>query len=63
MLVYELSGIIWSRFEKNKSYYKKIAETYKTLAIKNRWKIVDATRTKDEVHEDIMKILHGKLIK
>ena len=51
------------KFEKNKSFYKKIAETYKTLAIKKRWKIVDATRTKDEVHGDIMKILHGKLIK
>ena len=51
------------KFEKNKSFYKKIAETYKTLAIKKRWKIVDATRTKDKVHEDIMKILHGKLIK
>jgi len=51
------------KFEKNKSFYKKIAETYKTLAIKKRWKIIDATRTKDEVHEDIMKILHGKLIK
>ena len=51
------------KFEKNKSFYKKIAETYKTLAIKKRWKIVDATRTKDKVHGDIMKILHGKLIK
>ena len=51
------------KFEKNKSFYKKISETYKTLAIKKRWIIVDSTRTKDKVHEDIMKILHGKLIK
>ena len=51
------------KFEKNKIFYKKIGETYRTLAIKKRWKIVDATRTKDEVHEDIMKILQGKLIK
>ena len=51
------------KFEKNRTFYKKIAETYRNLAKKKHWTVVDATRTKDEVHEDIMKILHGKLIK
>ena len=51
------------KFEKNKVFYKKIAETYKTLARKKRWKVIDATRTQNEVHEDIMKIFHSKITK
>ena len=51
------------KFEKNKAFYKKIAETYRKLARRKNWKVVDATRTKDEVHEDIMKIFHSKITK
>ena len=51
------------KFEKNKVFYKKIGKTYRTLARKKHWKIVDATRTKDEVHGDIMKIFHDKMTK
>ena len=51
------------KFEKNKAFYKKIAETYRNLAKNKHWKVVDATKDKNEVHEDIMKIFQSKMIK
>lgn len=49
------------RFEKNTEFLKKISKTYKTLAKKFGWKVIDASQTKDQVHQDIMKILSSKL--
>ena len=49
------------RFEKNKDFSNKISKTYRKMAVKKKWKIVDATKSKQEVHEDIMKIF-GKNI-
>ena len=49
------------RFEKNKNFSRKISRTYRIMAKKKRWKIVDATRSKQEVHMDIMKIFTKKI--
>ena len=49
------------RFEKNKDFSNKISKTYRKMAVKKKWKIVDATKSKREVHEDIMKIFGKKI--
>ena len=49
------------RFEKNKDFSNKISKTYRKMAVKKKWKIVDATKSKKEVHEDIMKIFGKKI--
>ena len=49
------------KFEKNQEFSQKISKIYKTIAKKKRWKIIDATKTKDEVHEEILKTFSKKL--
>lgn len=49
------------KFEKNKDFLKKISKIYRTMAKKKRWKIVDATKSKEEVHKEILKIFSKKL--
>ena len=45
------------KFEKNKKFAQKITKTYRKLAMKLGWHIVNASRDKREVHEDIKKIV------
>ena len=47
--------------EKNKLFLKKISQIYRRLAKKHRWKIVDASGTKQEVHKEILKIIFKKI--
>ena len=49
------------RFEKNKDFSNNISRTYKKMAKKNKWKIIDATKSKQEVHQSIMKIFGKKI--
>jgi len=49
------------KFEKNQEFSRKISKIYKTIAKKKRWKIIDATKTKEEVHEEILKTFSKKL--
>ncbi|MEM3064892.1 MAG: dTMP kinase [Candidatus Nitrosotenuis sp.] len=49
------------RFEKNTEFLKKISKTYRILAKKFGWKVIDASQTKDRVHQEIMKTLSSKL--
>ncbi|HXG74373.1 MAG TPA: dTMP kinase [Candidatus Nitrosotenuis sp.] len=49
------------RFEKNTKFLKKISKTYRILAKKFGWKVIDASQTKDRVHQEIMKTLSSKL--
>ena len=49
------------RFERNKDFSNKISTTYRKMAVKKKWKIVDATKSKQDVHEDIMKIFGKKI--
>lgn len=44
------------RFEKNEAFLQKILNTYRAVARKRRWKIIDASRPKQEVHQDILKL-------
>ena len=49
------------RFEKNKDFSQNISRTYKKMAKKNKWKIIDATKSKQEVHQSIMKNFGKKI--
>ena len=49
------------KFEKNKEFSTKISNFYRTVAKKKHWKIIDATKSKEEVHEEILKIFLKKL--
>jgi dTMP kinase len=46
--------------EKNRQLLVKVRRTYRTLAKKLGWKIVDATRSVDEVHEAVWSIVRKK---
>ncbi len=49
------------KFEKNKNFSEKISKTYRSLAKKKHWKLVDGSRSQKEVHKSIMKIFSKKL--
>ena len=49
------------KFEKNKEFSTKISNFYRTVAKKKQWKIINATKSKIEVHEEILKIFSKKL--
>jgi dTMP kinase len=49
------------KFEKNEQFSRKISKIYKTTAKKKHWKIIDASKSKLEVHEEILKIFSKKL--
>lgn len=49
------------KFEKNKEFSTKISNLYRTVAKKKHWKIIDATKSKEEVHEEILKTFSKKL--
>ena len=49
-------------FEKNREFSRKIFQAYRHLAKKKHWKIVDASKTKQKVHQDIMKIFTKKTV-
>lgn len=49
------------KFEKNKEFSTKISRLYRTVAKKKHWKIIDATLSKEKVHEEILKTFSKKL--
>ena len=51
------------KFEKDRKFLEQISKTYRKLAKKLGWKLVDASRTKEEVHQSIMEILSKKIAK
>ncbi|HSA98805.1 MAG TPA: dTMP kinase [Candidatus Nitrosotenuis sp.] len=51
------------KFEKDRKFLEQISKTYRNLAKKLDWKLVDASRTKEEVHQSIMEILSKKIAK
>jgi len=51
------------RFEKDRKFLEQISKTYRNLAKKLDWKLVDASRTKEEVHQSIMEVLSKKIAK
>lgn len=51
------------KFEKDRKFLEQITKTYRKLAKKLDWKLVDASRTKEDVHQSIMEILSKKITK
>ena len=49
------------RFEKNEEFLRKISKIYRTTAKKKHWKIIDASKPKQEIHDEILKIFSKKL--
>jgi len=49
------------KFEKNKEFSSNISKIYRTVAKKKHWKIINASKTKQEVHEEILKIFSKKI--
>ena len=49
------------KFEKNIKFSQKVSQTYRTVAKKKHWKLVNATGTKEEVHQSIMEIFSKML--
>ena len=49
------------KFEKNEEVLRQISKIYRKVAKKKRWKIIDATKSKDEVHEEILKAFSKKI--
>ena len=49
------------KFEKNKIFFQKISKTYRKIAKMKKWKVVNASMPKEDVHKTIMKIFSNKL--
>ena len=49
------------KFEKNEEFLKKISKIYRNTAKKKRWKIIDASQSKEDVHQEILKIFSKKI--
>ena len=49
------------KFEKNAKFSQTISRTYRKLAKKKRWKIIDGTQSKNDVHQDIMRVFSKKI--
>jgi len=49
------------KFEKNEEFLKKISKIYRTTAKNKHWKIINASQSKQKVHEDILSVLKNKL--
>ena len=49
------------KFEKNEKFLQKISTTYRTIAKNQHWTIIDASKPKQEVHKDILKVFTKKI--
>jgi dTMP kinase len=49
------------KFEKNEKFLKKISKIYRTIAKNKHWKIINASQSKQEIHEDILSEFKNKL--
>ncbi len=49
------------KFEKNEEFLRKISKTYRTTAKKKHWQIIDASKSKQEIHGEILKIFSKKI--
>ena len=49
------------KFEKNEEFLRKISKIYRSTAKKKHWKIIDASNSKEEVHEEILRTFSKKL--
>lgn len=49
------------KFEKNEKFSRKISQIYRSTAKKKHWKIIDASKSKEKIHEEILKTFSKKL--
>ncbi len=49
------------KFEKNEEFLRKISKIYLIIAKKKHWKIIDASKPKQDIHEEIFKIFSKKI--
>ena len=49
------------KFEENEIFSRKISILYKKIAKKKHWNIIDASQSKKEIHEEILKIFSKKI--
>ena len=49
------------KFEKNEEFLRKISKIYRTIAKNQHWKIIDASKSKQEVHKDILQVYTKKI--
>ena len=45
------------RFEGNKEFIEHVLDAYRGTAKKNDWNVVDASKSKDDIHEEILQIV------
>jgi dTMP kinase len=50
-----------NRFEDDKEYKERVREAFLTLAEKEKWKVIDAARSKEDIHNDIIRIVESHL--
>jgi len=48
-----------NRFEHDKEFIEKVREAFLTLAEKEKWKVIDAARSKEDIHKDIIRIVEN----
>jgi len=49
------------KFEKNEEFLRKISKIYRVTAKKKHWKIIDASKSKQEIHEEILETFSKKM--
>ncbi|MGH1520872.1 MAG: dTMP kinase [Nitrosopumilus sp.] len=49
------------KFEKNEEFLQKISKIYLSVAKKKRWKIIDASKSKQEIHDEILNTFSKKI--
>lgn len=49
------------KFEQNEEFLKKISMLYQSIARKKHWKIVNASKPKEQIHQEILNIIFKKL--
>lgn len=49
------------KFEKNEEFLRNISKIYKTVAKNEHWRIIDASKSKQEVHANILKAISQKI--
>jgi dTMP kinase len=50
------------KFEKNEEFLRKISKIYHITAKKKHWKIIDASKSKQEIHKEILKTFSTKVV-
>ena len=49
------------KFERNGTFLSRVSKAYLAMARKKRWKVIDASRPRSEIHDEIMGALGKKL--